>query len=72
MKDYKNFTYIKSRSLDKELAFPKGYQIKEVSVHGGVKYSMEEINIMYSAVRTVTEPIHLVKEVFGGEIVQCQ
>jgi hypothetical protein len=69
-KEFKpEWKYIHSNTLNKEVAV----NIKTGRVYGedGVVYSPEELKIMDRAKQEITPEIHLVKKVFGGEIICC-
>ena len=65
-----NFIYLKSESLQMELAISKKTGI--VASSDGVKYTPEEIEHFASNKIVVTLTEHKVKKLFGGEFVGCE
>jgi hypothetical protein len=67
-KEFKpGWEYIRSDTLKQEIAM--NIETGQVYCEDGTVYSPEEINIMDAAKQKITPEVHLVKKVFGGEIV---
>lgn len=71
LKRSNKFNYIYSRELDQEVATPKE-GLFYCQTADGVRYSQREIDLIQRSGRNITKSIHLVRLIFGGEIVSSQ
>jgi hypothetical protein len=69
-KEFKpGWDYIYSNALQQEIAVNP--ETERVYCEDGTEYTQEEMRIMDSAKQEITPEVHLVKKIFGGEIVKC-
>jgi hypothetical protein len=67
-KEFKpGWEYIRSETLKQEIAV--NIKTEKVYCEDGTVYSSEELKIMSNAKQEITPEVHLIKKVFGGEII---